>query len=207
MHNKLILAFLLLAILQAKSYGQDNTIPGFWADARVGLSGVYDVFNKSAGFIGQGEKGVLNSNHFEGYSGIAFQFSRQNEEDMFMDSGINGGSNDIGFYTTFQLEYYPFKRKSFLLGLEAFAGVTNFKSEGTLELPEYDIRENYSNSYTYLNYGLTPAIGYNFGRISTSVFSMVSLKGVFDKGRTRIGDADSRIFLGVNLSYSLKPSE
>lgn len=203
MYKNVIIIFLLIVALKPAAYSQDNNTQDLWKNTRIGLSGTYDIFNKSAGFIAKGEKEIIRLNHFETYTGLAFQFSRQKEKGLYMETGIEGGSNDIGFYGIFKLNYYPFKRKTLFIGLEPFLGITNFKSKGTLELPEYDIIESYSNSYTYFNYGLTPEIGYNFKRIETSIFTMISLKGVLDSGRNRLGDADSRILLGINFTYKL----
>lgn len=203
MHKNLIITLLLLISLGVKSYGQSNIPQSFWDKTRVGLSGTYDIYNISTGIILKGEKNILESKHFEGFTGIAFQFSCQNETNLYMESGINGGSNDLGFYGIFNLNYYPLKRKTIFVSVGPFLGVTNLRTKGTLELPEYDISESYSNSYTYFNYGLTPKIGYNFKRFETSIFSMISLKGVLDSARYRLGDPDSRILLGINFTYKL----
>jgi hypothetical protein len=207
MYKYIILLILFLSTVQINSFAQNSNDQGFWSNTRVGLSGTYDMSYKSAGFIAKGEKAVFNIDHFNGYAGVAFRFGRLNETDLLMDSGIEGGSSDMGLFATFSLDYYPFKRKRLYFGLESFVGLTNLKASGTLELPAYDISERYSNSYTYINYGLTPSIGYSFGKISTSLFALVSLKGALDHGRFRLGDPDSRILFGVNISYKLNVLE
>lgn len=207
MHKIIILFFILLATLQVKSNDLDSISKGFWINTQVGLSVIYDALNKSTGFIAKGNKEFLNTNYFEGHAGFAFQFCHQNEKDMLINSGIEGFTNDIGFYTIFNFKYYPFKRKTLLFGVEPFVGITNLRSRGTLELPKYDISESYFNSYTYINYGLIPKVGYDFGRICTDLFLMISLKGGLDNGRNRFGDMDSRILFGISISYKLKQSE
>ena len=171
---------------------------------RIELSGTYELFGGGHGFIAKGKTQILNKKHFEFYHGIAYQQSHQFRTDKLLN-GVKGYNSDLGIYWLFDIQIYPFKNKKVFTSLESFIGPTTIKSKGTLDLPKYNIYESYSNRYTYLNYGITQSIGYNFGKINASLFTMVSLKGFIDNGRTRPGDSDSKIFLGLNLSYRIKP--
>lgn len=177
----------------------------FWTNSRVELLLSYDMINQSIGTIIEGKKQIWNRNHFEGYSGLALEYLYQEEKNKYLDYGLNGHDRDLGIYGVSNCIYYPFNKKTFFIGLEIFIGITNFKSKGSLKMPKHDINKTYKNSYTYFNYGITPMIGYNFGRVSTSLFSKSSLKGILDSGRNRFGDNDSRFLVGLNIGYQFKP--
>lgn len=206
MYKRNTIVISILILFRISAFGQDEKANPFFANSRVELLGTYEPFGGGLGTIAKGKKQILNSKHFEGFLGLAFQFSHQSETDKYL-TGVDGYNNDIGIYIVSDLVYYPLKTKNIFIGLEPFIGLTNLKSKGGLEISQYDIYEKYSNSYTYINYGITPTIGYNFGKLSVSFFSMISLKGFLDKGRTRLGDSDSKIFFGISLSYKLKPME
>ncbi len=205
MHKKYIVTLLFLIVLLINTNGQSRNNQKSWAITHVELSGTYDIFNRSVGFMTKGKKEVFSSNHFNGFAGLAFQYSYQNETDKFLEQGLNGFNSDIGFYTVFDVEYYPFKHKKFFIGLEPFLGVTTLKSKGKLKIPEYDVSETYANNYTYINYGVTPKFGYNIGRFRSNIFIMIPLKGLLDSGRNRFGGMDSRLLLGASISYTIKP--
>lgn len=202
--KKNIIILSILILIQIKSYGQDQDSKKFWTNSRIELLGTYELFGSGIGFIAKGEKEIFNLKHFEGFTGLAFQYNYQSETNKLL-TGIKGYTSDVGIYTVFDILLYPFKTKKVFTGLEPYIGLTTLKSDGVLEISKHNIYEDYSNSYTYLNYGITQTIGYSFKRVSTSLFTMLSLKGFADKGRTRPGDSDSKIFLGINLTYKLKP--
>ncbi|GGX12162.1 hypothetical protein [Aquimarina muelleri] len=204
--KKNIIILSILFLIQIESYGQDQNSKHFWTNSRIELLGSYELFGGGIGFIAKGKKEIFNLKHFEGFAGLAFQYSYQSETNKLL-TGIKGHNSDVGMYTVFDIILYPFKTKKVFTGLEPYLGLTTLKSDGVLEIPKHNIYEDYSNSYTYLNYGITQTIGYSFKRINTSLFAMLSLKGILDKGRTRPGDSDSKIFFGFNISYKLKPTK
>ena len=193
-------------MIQLSSFGQNEKSKKNMPLNRVELYGTYELFGGGFGFIAKGKTQLLDTKHFDFFTGIAYQQSHQSETDKLL-TGIKGYNSDMGIYLIFDMIHYPFKSKKVFTGIEPYFGLTIFKSEGTLEIRKYDIYENYSNNYSYLNYGITQTLGYNFGKVSTSLFAMLSLKGFIDNGRTRPGDADSKIFVGINLSYKIKPKE
>jgi len=199
MHKLIIFTILIFSHISV--FGQSNS-DSFWSNSRVALLGSYEPFAGGIGFIVKGKKEFFNSKHFDGLVGLAFQFSRQSETDKFL-VGIDGYNHDIGIYIVSDIIYYPFSSKKIFTGLEPFIGLTNLKTEGELIIPNYDIVEQYSNSYTYVNYGITPTIGYDFGKIDVGAFAMISAKGLLDSGRTRPGDSDSKIFFGISIGYKL----
>jgi len=203
MQKKYIVTLLFLIVLLINTNGQTRNNQNFWTQTQVELSGTYDILNRSIGFMMKGKKEVFNSKHFEGYAGFAFQYSYQNETEKFLEQGLNGFNSDIGFHIVFDVEYYPFKHKKFFIGLEPFIGVTTLKSKGKLKIPEYNVSESYTNNYTYLNYGLTPKFGYAIGRFRPNIFIMIPLKGLLDSGRSRFGGMDSRLLLGMSISYAI----
>ncbi|MCF6348104.1 MAG: hypothetical protein L3J20_07375 [Flavobacteriaceae bacterium] len=200
--NKAIILSLLFFSIHLPSIGQEKNNSSFLNNTIIEVAITYELFG-GIGTIVKGKKKILNSKHFEGYLGLSLQFSHQSETNKFSD-GVKGYNQDLGVYVVSDWIYYPFKSKKIFIGLEPFHGITNLRSKGTLKIQRYDISENYSNSYTYFNYGTTQKIGYNFGRVSTSLFAMISSKGLLDNGRTRFGDSDSKVFFGINFGYALK---
>ncbi len=203
MYKKHILTILFLTGLIGITKGQ-TTEQEFWTNSRIELSGTFDALNHSVGFMAKGKKELFNTRKFRGFAGFALQYSYQNETDKALNQGLIGYNNDFGIYAVFDLEHAYFKSKKFFTGLEPFIGVTVLNSNGTLNLPDYEISEQYTNTYTYLNYGVTSKIGYKFGGFQPNIFFVVPLKGLFDKGRNRVGGMDSRILVGACVSYTLK---
>lgn len=202
--KNIILLFSTFYMIQTSSFAQEKKSKKWWPTLDcVELLGTYELFGNGYGFVAKGKSQILDTNHFELYHGIAYQQSHQFIKDKLL-TGIKGYNSDVGVYFVFDMMLYPFKTKNIFTSLEPYAGLTILKSKGTLDIPKYHIHESYSNRYTYLNYGITQTFGYNFGKISTSLFAMVSLKGYLDNGRTRPGDSDSKIFLGINFSYRIK---
>ena len=202
MLKKIFLGVILLFIqIQTNAQEQDST--NIRKNRRLEILSSYQLFGGGFGFIIKGKKEILHSKHFEGYTGLAYQKSYKIETDVLLN-GVTGYQRDLGIYLVTDLMYYPFKTKKVFTGLEPFVGLTVLKTKGTLVIPEYDIDEVYTNNYAYLNYGTTQTLGYDFGRVSTSLFAMLSLKGLLDQGRTRPGDSDSKIFVGINLGFKLK---
>lgn len=205
MLKKIILGLILLFI-QINTNGQEQDSTNIGKDRRLEILSSYQLFGGGFGFIVKGKREILHSKHFEAYAGLAYQTSYQFETDVLLN-GVTGYQRDLGIYLVTDLMYYPFKTKKVFTGLEPYVGLTVLKSKGTLVIPEYGIDEVYTNRYAYLNYGTTQTLGYNFGRVSVSLFTMLSLKGLLDQGRTRPGDSDSKIFVGINLGFKLKPKK
>lgn len=201
--KNIILLFSTFCMIQMSSFGQEQKSKKWWPTLdRVELLATYQLFGGGIGFIAKGKTQILNTKHFELYHGIAYQQSHQFQTDKLL-TGIKGYNSDVGTYLIFDMMLYPFKNKFFFTSLEPYMGLTILKSKGTLDIPRHNIHESYSKRYSYLNYGITQTLGYNFGRISTSLFTMVSLKGFVDNGRKRPGDSDSKIFVGISLSYRI----
>lgn len=195
---------IILFILHLSAFGQDKTSKTWWPTLdRLELFTSYEIFGGGFGVIAKGKSQILSKKHFELYHGIAYQYSYQSETDKLLN-GVKGYNSDVGVYLVFDAVVYPFKTKKVFTSLELFIGRTTLKSKGTVNIPEYNIHESYYNKYSYLNYGLSQTLGYNFGKIRASLFTMISLKGLIDKGRTRPGDSDSKIFAGINLSYKIR---
>lgn len=160
-----------------------------------------DPAQGGSGILLKAKQRLINTRHFDGYVGVAGQYHR-NKEKKFSES-LNGGTTDLGVYLVSDCLLYPFSSKHVFIGAEGFAGITNFRTKGTLTLPEHSIAEKYSNQYTYFNYGVNLSLGYDFGRLSTNMFINASLKGFLDKGRFRPLDTDSKGFAGLSMGFKL----
>lgn len=196
-HIIIVSALALLPILSSGQVRIEDPM-----DIKLEAGFAMDLINGGKGLIIKGKRQILNTRKFDGYSGLAAQFTRDLET-KFSDN-VDGYTQDLGLYIVSDWLFYPLRSKTLFLGLEPFVGVTNLKSKGTLNLEDFDISDAYSNSYTYFNYGATLSIGYDFGRFSTNVFATSSLKGILDSGRFRPGDVDSKILAGLNLGYTLR---
>ncbi len=201
MKNALIIIFVLLSN-SLVSWGQESANSIFQKKVKLEAAFVIDPFYDGNGALLKVKKEVASKKHFEGYAGLSAQFLR-NSEDKF-SSSVDGYTRDLGLNIVTDWLYYPMKSKNVFVGLEPFMGLSTMKSDGTLSIPEYQVSESYSNKYSYFNYGATLSIGYDFGRMSTNIFTMASLKGLLDGGRTRPVDSDSKLLFGINLGYKLK---
>lgn len=201
MKNNLVV-FIILLSNSVLCLGQEKNNSILFEKMKVETAYMMDPFYDGNGALFKVKREVMNKKHFESYTGISAQFM-QNNEDKF-SGNVDGYTRDWGLYLVSDWQYYPLKAKNVFIGLEPFIGVSTMKSQGSLSIPEYQISEKYSNSYSYFNYGATFSVGYNFGRVSTNIFAMASLKGMLDGGRTRPVDSDSKAFVGINVGYKLK---
>lgn len=199
MNKKLIINCALL-IFQLNIIAQEDSTKTRMPLNKVELLLSYQLFGGGYGFIVKGKTKILNSNHFESYTGIAYQQSHQSESNKLM-VGVEGFNSDMGIHLIAELIYYPFKSKKVFTGIEPYLGLNTLKTEGQIDLPDLNIHSKYSNSYLYVNYGIYQTIGYQHSKISISGFSMLTLNGVLDQGRKRIGDTDSKVFVGINFGY------
>lgn len=199
---KKYIIILLAIFLPLLNFAQNRQFYGEPRGIKLDLGYTMDVAYGGHGLIFKGKRQILDAENFDAYFGLAAQFTRDGEKKFTND--VDGFTRDLGLYVVSEVLLYPLRSKNLFLGLEPFAGVTNLKSEGTLEIEDYNVSETFSKNYTYLNYGATLSLGYNFGKIQTSIFAMPSLRALLDKGRFRPGDTDSRILAGVNLGFTLR---
>lgn len=188
--------------LHISVFGQSDSLKKCMVLNRVELVGTHQLFGGGIGFVAKGKTSIKNTKHFELYTGIAYQQSHQSEANNLLRQ-ITGYNKDVGLYLITDFIFYPLKSKSLFTGIEPFLGITLLETKGSLSLPELNIQEDYFMKYTYVNYGITQTLGYQFGRISTSLTTMLSLKGIIDEGRNRPGDSDSKIFVGLTVSYQV----
>jgi hypothetical protein len=201
MKNNFVI-FIILLLNSALCLGQERNNSILFEKMQVEAAYIMDPFYKGNGALFKVKREVMNKKHLESYTGLSAQFM-QNNEDKF-SANVDGYTRDLGLYLVSDWRYYPLKAKNVFIGLEPFMGVSTMKSQGSLSIPEHQVSEKYSNSYSYFNYGATFSVGYNFGRVSTNIFAMASLKGMLDGGRTRPVDSDSKTFVGINVGYKLK---
>jgi hypothetical protein len=190
MRNIIIAFILALPVYVLAQDGQQY-------NKKIELGFALDPVQGGSGVVWKAEQRRLNNRHIEGYLGFSGQVHR-NQERKF-STAHKGGTTDLGLYVVTDWVYYPFASKHLFAGAEGFAGITNYKSAGTLSIPEYGVKESFSHSYTYFNYGVGLNLGYDFGRITATAFGKASLKGLLDKGRLRPFDTDSRGFVGVSV--------
>ena len=202
--------FLILLLISFSTYSQEQTKNKEAQQKQWKIEFLYThdflntIYGKNQGYIFKGKIKFLETKHFNLLYGAAYQNSYISETDNAFINYVDGYTRDIGVYSVFEVVYFPFKRKKLNLTLEPFMGVTHLRSKGSLKTPQFPILEEYKNNYIYFNYGFTQSIGYEFNRFSISGFTWLSLKGILDKGRTRLGDFDSRFFIGLGIGYTFE---
>lgn len=201
--KKIITIILLLHLIILAAYSQNSSSIGFMDNSDIEVSGMVGI-TRDAGFILKLKKELMKSARFEGFGSLAFQRTYWSETSKLL-SGVEGFHRDIGAFAGFDILYFFSKKKRVFIGSEIYFGITNLKSKGNLNIPDHHINKNYSKSYSFVNYGLTETIGCRFGRVNTGLFVRSSLKGYLDNGRTRPADYDSKIFMGICFSYSIRP--
>lgn len=198
--------FIFLALMSLNpvfGFSQESIKSPIWNNIKIEGAIILEPFLGGVGGLIKGKKQILTKKHFESEMGLSVLYAYQNETDQFSNY-IDGYNRDWAFNLVIDWRYYPLNRKNIFIGVEPFSGLANLKTKGSFEITELDISENYENKYSYFNYGFSLLIGYDFGKLRINTFAMSSLKGVLDKGRSRLGDSDSKIYAGLNFSYALR---
>ncbi|MEN7551896.1 hypothetical protein AAG747_28525 [Rapidithrix thailandica] len=178
----------------------------FWSDSKVDFSIIFDPFNKpvhGGGLLVKWKKRWFKTKHFEGYTGLAVQYYYDEETDK-LSTWVKGYNHDLSGYLVSEWIYYPFRACGVFLGIEPFAGITNLRSDGRLRFDRFNLYEEFTNTYTFFNYGVSQSVGYQLNNVHLSIFALASLKGYLDSGRTRPTDQDAKIFLGANVSLAIE---
>lgn len=198
-HNILSLFFLLTVAITAKAQSRLDT---FLKSNEYNLMLTTEPFGSSLGGILNISHPFLNSKHFEATLGVAFQYSRTLKTKFERNMSSDTRTTDCSFLVTQDWQYFPFRKKHLVLEAGLYAGFTSSVSRGSLSLPQYDIYEEYHNQHNYFNYGSMQSLSWVFkSRFKVGFFSMISLKGYLDSGRTRPAEVDSRFFIGLKLGY------
>lgn len=202
MKNISILAILLSLPFQILS--QSKTAQFFTDRMHYDLAIVTEPFSLAVGAIHKASLKVWNTKHVECLFGIAYQHHHTFKSPYESSITATTTNNDIGFYLTNDWKFYPFKKKTFFAGIGLFWGVTESVSEGSLEIPAYNVSEKFYKKHTYMNYGSMQTFGWSFSeRIQVSLYSMISLNGILDSGRARPAEVDSRFLVGINLGFAI----
>ncbi len=204
MINKSIIVGILLLTLQNSIVAQSKTNTFFKnSDYEVMLT--TEPFGSSVGILRKISKRFLDKNHFEGTFGAAEQDSYTFKTKFEKNMGSDTRTVDKSLFLTQDWRYFPFQKKSLMLEVGLYGGVTRSVAQGSLSLPQYDIKEEYHDRYFYFNYGSVQSLAWNFKtHYQVGLFSMLSLKGILDSGRARPAEVDSRFFVGLKFGYRFK---
>lgn len=200
-----ILIITSILFFQQNSFAQTSTKFFLKDNLQFNFAILTEPFNTSIGTMHHISLKVFNSKHVESTIGVAHQ--HQVTFKSIYETSVKEliTTTDAGFYLTTDCKFYPLKKKTLFATIGLFWGVTQSTTEGTVELPQYNISEYYYKRHTYMNYGSMQQIGWCFGeRIQLSLYSMISLKGLLDGGRSRLAEVDSRFLVGVNLGFTIK---
>lgn len=167
----------------------------------------YDLFNRSYGrnygISLKAKREFWRPKHFTFSYGIMLQSHKIKENQNTYTENLDGSTKDKSFMAIAELKYYPFNRRNLYISAEPFIGATQLKTEGILNLPQYTMTQSFNNSYIYFNYGVSQNIGYKIGSFNLFATSWLSLNGLWDNGRKRPADFDSRFFIGLGIGYTL----
>lgn len=199
--------FLLLSITTSQyNFAQSTTKLFDLNNVHYDVGLLFEPFGLGFGAIHKVSIKTLNSKHFEGLVGFAWHHNHSFKSPFETNITPLITTNELSQYLTNDWKYYPFKKKHFFIGIGVFVGLTNSVTKGTLELPAHHITEHFYNKHTYLNYGAMQTIGWSFSeRIQLGFYSMISLKGLLDQGRSRLSEVDSRFHVGINLGFRFIP--
>jgi hypothetical protein len=205
--NTILTLFISIAISQY-SLAQSSTNLFSIDNVHYDIGILFEPFGLGFGAIHKVSIKILDSDHFEGFVGLAWQHNHSFKSIFETNISPLITSNDLSQYITNDLKYYPFKKKHFFIGIGVFIGLTHSITQGTLEIPAYNITESFYKEHTYLNYGSMQTIGWSFSKkIQLSLYSMISLKGLLDRGRARLSEVDSRFHVGINLGFRFSSTQ
>jgi len=201
MLSKMFTGVFLCVILSNYSVAQSNLCT-FMKKNNYDILVTTEPFNYSLGYLAKVSQDVLNKKHLESTLGLAFQnsytFRTKIEKSMSQDTRVT----DHSFLLTNDWKYFPFSKKCLYVEVGIYGGFTSSISKGSLRLPEYDIEENYYNRHNYFNYGSIQSLGWRAkNHFELGVFSMISLNGILDSGRTRPAEIDSRFYIGLKFGF------
>lgn len=197
-----ILSLLLALFISQHSFAQSSTNLFSIDNIHYDIGVLFEPLGLGFGAIHKVSIKILNSDHFEAFVGFTWQHNHSFKSPFETNIKPLITTNDLGKYITNDLKYYPFKKKHFFIGIGAFAGLTHSVTKGTLEIPAHNITESFYNEHTYINYGSMQTIGWSFSKkIQLSLYSMISLKGLLDQGRSRLSEVDSRFHIGINIGF------
>lgn len=201
MKNAILLLLLSMTITQSSSAQSIHKLFHI-NNVHYDVALLFEPFGLGLGAIHKVSFKILNSDHFEGFAGSAWQHNHTYKSRFETNITPLITANDLNLYLTNDWKYYPFRKKHFFIGIGVFAGLTHSVTKGTLELPSYNISEHFYKEHTYFNYGSMQTIGWSFSKkIQLSLYSMISLKGLLDQGRNRLAEVDSRFHVGINLGF------
>ncbi|WP_428740961.1 hypothetical protein [Tenacibaculum sp.] len=199
--KKILYVLLLISGLTSNAQVDKNTMK--W---KLELGYTTDIINVSFGenygIVFKAKKSLLETKRLTLMAGAVYQNSFINEDENMFTDYVDGYTRDLTVAGLLDLSIYPFNKRRFYFSAQPFLGYTNLKSKGSLYIGHLNVYEKYKNSYSYFNYGMINSLGYTFNRVTISLDVWSSLKGIFDNGRFRPGDFDSRLFFGLSVGYT-----
>lgn len=194
-----------IASFQNPCLGQATVKQFLKENLHFNIALIIDPFGLGVGAVHNVSIKVFNGKHLEGLAGLQYQHYHNFRSRFEKNISSFSPPQEKGLHLTTNWKLYPLKKKTLSISLGCFIGGNHLITKGTLDIPQYGISENFEKSFIYFNYGITPSFGWRFANnIEISLFSMLSLKGFLDKGRTRPAEIDSRFFVGLNFGFSLK---
>jgi|SRR5690554_389056 len=203
MLHKIVTSVLLCVILPNYTIAQSK-VNTFIKNNNYEVAATTEPFIPSWGYLLKVSHDILNEKHFEGSLGLAFQnsYTIKTTFEKYMSS--NTGVTDYSLLLTNDWKYFPLRKKNLFIEVGIYGGLTSSVSKGSLSIPKYDIEEDYYNRHNYFNYGSMQTLGWRFKtRYELGVFSMISLNGILDSGRTRPAEFDSRFYVGLKFGCNL----
>lgn len=203
MLHKLVTSALLCVILPNYIIAQSK-LKSFIKNKNYEVVATAEPFISSWGYLLKVSHDILREKHFEGSLGLAFQNSYTRKTKFEKNMSSNSRVTDYSLLLTNDWKYFPFKKKNLFIEVGLYGGFTSSVSKGSLSIPKYDIEEDYYNRHNYFNYGSMQTLGWRFKtHYELGVFSMISLNGVLDSGRTRPAEFDSRFYVGLKFGCNL----
>src|SRR5690554_263561 len=203
MLHKIVTSVLLCVILPNYIIAQSK-LNSFIKKNTYEVVGTMEPFIPSLGYVLKVSHGILNKKHVEGSLGLAFQNSYTRKTQFEKNMSSNTRVTDYSLLLTNDWKYFPLKKKNLFFEVGLYGGFTSSISKGSLSIPKYDIEEDYYNRHNYFNYGSMQTLGWRFKtHYELGLFSMISLNGILDSGRTRPAEVDSRFYVGIKFGCNL----